>query len=120
MGEMSHDLAMQEVKKASVLTLPSHSEGFPYSICEAMFAGKAIVASDVGAIPMLLDNMCGVVCERMNVDDLARCLKKVMCDEPFRKKLSENAVKKASNFLSVDKVMMQYKAIWENSPMQIH
>ena len=115
MGEMSHDLAMQEVKKASVLTLPSHSEGFPYSICEAMFAGKAIVASDVGAIPMLLDGLCGIVCKRMNVDDLATCLKKVMDDEPLRRILSENAAKKAREKLSVSRVMEQYKNVWKIS-----
>lgn len=112
MGEMPHDKAMQEMKKASVLTLPSHSEGFPYSICEAMFAGKAIVASDVGAIPMLLDDMCGVVCKRMDVEDLAKSLKKVIEDEPLRKTLSENAARKAREKLSVSRVMEQYKSVW--------
>ena len=115
MGEMPHDKAMQEVKKASVLTLPSHSEGFPYSICEAMFAGKTIVASDVGAIPMLLDDMCGVVCKRMDVDDLANCLKKVIEDESLRKTLSENAARKAREKLSVSRVMEQYKSVWKKN-----
>lgn len=113
MGEMSHNQAMQILKNAAILTLPSHSEGFPYSICEAMFAGKAIVASDVGAIPMLLDNNCGVICKRKNVDDLAKCLKSVLGSEALRKTLSENAAKKSRADLSVDRVMQQYKYVWK-------
>lgn len=115
MGEMPHDQAMQELRNAAVLTLPSHSEGFPYSICEAMFAGKAIVASDVGAIPMLLDENCGLVCKRMNVEDLVKNIKLVLGDESLRKKLSENAAKKSREKLSVSQVMRLYKSIWKNN-----
>jgi glycosyltransferase involved in cell wall biosynthesis len=39
-----------------VLIMPSHNEGLPYALLEAMAAGCAIVASDVGGIPEVVQN----------------------------------------------------------------
>lgn len=114
-GELQHQKAMEELKSAAILVLPSHSEGFPYSICEDMFAGKAIVASDVGAIPSLLGDGCGILCRRKDVDDLVKALKAVLSSEEMRKKLSVNARNKAEKELSVPSVMNQYKKIWKDS-----
>lgn len=39
---------------ANVVVLPSYSEGMPLAICEAMAAGKMIIATDVGDIGIFL------------------------------------------------------------------
>jgi glycosyltransferase involved in cell wall biosynthesis len=41
---------------ASVFVLPSHSEGSPMVLLEAMMAGVPIIASEVGGIPEILTN----------------------------------------------------------------
>lgn len=58
-GAISNDEAVARVARADVFVLPSYSEGFPRSILEAMALGIAIVATNVGAIPEMLQGNLG-------------------------------------------------------------
>lgn len=62
-GELSHEDVIKEFMKAGLFVFPSYTEGFPNVILEAMASGCPIVASNVGAIPEMLDidnDACGV------------------------------------------------------------
>lgn len=48
-----------EFSQADVLVCPSHAEGMPNSILEAMASGLAVVATDVGAVSKVVDNKVG-------------------------------------------------------------
>lgn len=50
LGELEREKVLNHVAGASVFALPSHTEGFPYAILEAMQSELAILASDVGGI----------------------------------------------------------------------
>ena len=57
LGEIREELVIQErLKKADCLVCPSHSEGMPTVILEAMASGLAIIATDVGAISRQVSN----------------------------------------------------------------
>jgi len=57
-------IADQEVMKtllrgSDILVCPSHSEGMPNIILEGLASGLAIIATDVGAVPAMVDNENG-------------------------------------------------------------
>jgi teichuronic acid biosynthesis glycosyltransferase TuaC len=49
------------MRAADIFCLPSHSEGSPNVITEALSCGKPVVATDVGGIPELVNEECGIL-----------------------------------------------------------
>jgi glycosyltransferase involved in cell wall biosynthesis len=111
-GELSHDEAMRTLASASVLVLPSHTEGFPNVVLEAMALGTAIVASDVGAIPEMLGDRSGIVVPARDVDRLTRALRLVLEDAGLRAELGSRARRRALAEYGLDVVFAQYVATW--------
>ena len=66
----------------------------PLKIAEYMASGKAIVASDVGEVPRMLDG-CGILTEPGNVYSLAKGIIRFLEDENLRKKCEKKARKMA-------------------------
>ncbi|HXB75631.1 MAG TPA: glycosyltransferase [Candidatus Acidoferrales bacterium] len=46
---------------ANLLCLPSYSEGCPSVVIEALSSGRPVVATDVGGVPELVDENCGIL-----------------------------------------------------------
>ncbi|MBA3064160.1 glycosyltransferase family 4 protein, partial [Candidatus Woesearchaeota archaeon] len=66
----------------------------PLKIVEYMASGKAIVASDVGEVPIMLDG-CGILTEPGNVYSLANGIIRFLEDEKLRKECERKARKRA-------------------------
>ena len=66
----------------------------PLKIVEYMASGKAIVASNVGEVPVMLDG-CGILTEPGNVYSLAKGIVKFLEDEKLRKECERKARKRA-------------------------
>lgn len=54
-GKLSFDEIFIELADSDIFLFPSHSEGFPLSVVEAMAIGLPVVATRVGAIPQMID-----------------------------------------------------------------
>lgn len=60
-GRMDSEGVAQLFSAADAVTLPSHNEGLPNVVCEAMLAQRAVVATTVGGIPEILTSDRGVL-----------------------------------------------------------
>lgn len=77
---------------ADIFALPSLYEYHSIAVLEAMRAGKAIVATNVGGNGESIDNMVhGLLIEAENAMELAAALKKLITDKDMRQKLSHAA-----------------------------
>jgi len=75
LGAQPHDQVAELLAKACVFCLPSHWEGFPLSVLEAMAAGCAVIASRVGEVPEILANgEAGILVEAKDVPELASAI----------------------------------------------
>jgi glycosyltransferase involved in cell wall biosynthesis len=114
LGELEHDEAMQLMAQCELFVLPSHTEGFPNVLLEAMAMGKAIIATSVGAIPDILSDGCGLVIEPKDLEGLKATLLKLMLDERLRHHYGARARKKVQQEYSLEAVFARYVDIWRS------
>lgn len=63
-GEVKEVQRLKEIiDQCDILVTPSHSEGMPNVILEAMARGLAVIATNVGAVPMMVNDTNGVLIE---------------------------------------------------------
>lgn len=113
-GELEHDEAMGILANSKVFILPSYTEGFPNGILEAMALKNVVIASDVGAIPQMLEGDCGVVINPKSEEEIITALREVLSDEEYIEVVAENALNKVKSEYAIEKVYELYKEIWEN------
>jgi glycosyltransferase involved in cell wall biosynthesis len=83
-------------QKADVFVLPTYAEAMPMSVIEAMAAGLAVIATNVGGIPELIeDGADGILFSPGAVEPLADIVSLLLENENIRLSLGENARRKA-------------------------
>ena len=80
------------LSRASVFVLPSHAEGMPVSLLEAMAAGCPVVATRAGGIPDLVeDGVNGLLVDAGDRDALALALHRLLVDRELAARLGRAA-----------------------------
>jgi glycosyltransferase involved in cell wall biosynthesis len=91
-GALANDEVRAILARADIFCLPSHSEGAPLSVLEAMSAADAVVATDVGDVPEMLDEgRAGVIVAARDPAALAGALRPLLEDEERRAALGRAA-----------------------------
>jgi glycosyltransferase involved in cell wall biosynthesis len=99
-----------------VLAMPSISEGMPMALLEAMAAGKAVVASRVGAIPKVIDHgVNGWLIDSGDVNGLVTGIKEILGSENFRARLGCAARQTIESRFSAEIMAQNYLEIYREA-----
>jgi glycosyltransferase involved in cell wall biosynthesis len=103
-GYMDH--AAEYLKAFTIFVLPSLKEGLPYTILEAGHASLPVIATTVGGIPEIIEDMkSGVLVQPKNIRELAHALS-FMIEHPEERKKSGTALKeRVSKQFSLEKML---------------
>ncbi len=112
-GELKHEEVLKKMLECSLFVLPSYTEGFPNVILEAMKCKKTIVATNVGAIPEILDGDCGVVIEPKDTDSLANAMEFCLLNNKISAFYAFNAFNKVNKFYDSNRIVDELIGIWK-------
>jgi glycosyltransferase involved in cell wall biosynthesis len=84
-----------------VFCLPSHREGLPVSICEAMLSARSVVATPVGGIPEIVeDGASGFLVPTGDTPALAARLRTLALDPALAARMGEAGARFAQTHLT--------------------
>jgi glycosyltransferase involved in cell wall biosynthesis len=115
-GSATFEGRVREVRDAyaagQVVVLCSISEGFPYSLIEAMACGRPCVATDVGGVSEALADDAGLVVMPRDPPALAEACLKLLRDADLRKSLGARARERALEHFTVDRAVGAFDEIY--------
>jgi glycosyltransferase involved in cell wall biosynthesis len=95
----------------NVVVLSSISEGFPYTLIEAMVSGRATVSTDVGGVAEAVGDT-GVVVPPREPDAMAQACLRLLRDDLLRHRLGAAARDRALANFTVDQAIDAFDAIY--------
>ena len=97
--------AQRLLARAAVVVLPSHREGLPMVLLEAMAHGRAVVATPVGGIPSLVeDGVTGLLVPTGDARLLREAITKLLGNPALRRKLGRAARAKVEEVAGWERV----------------
>jgi len=84
-GEVRPEDVPMFLQASDFFVLPSHSEGLPQVVLEAMNCGLPVVATRVGGVPeAVIDGRTGLLVDARDCKQLGDAMERMIDDEPFR------------------------------------
>lgn len=94
-----------------VAVLPSDSEGVPVSLLEALARGVPAVATDVGGIPELLGEGCGVLVPPRDPAALAAALERLLSSPQLRAECARAGRARVEREFAVEPVVLRLREL---------
>lgn len=101
-GEVSD--VFNYISLVDIFVFPSHYEGFPRVILEAMALAKPVVATDVGGVgELVVDSETGFMVSMGDVDGLVKMVSNLVENTLLRKKMGKKGKQRIQNHFTIEK-----------------
>jgi teichuronic acid biosynthesis glycosyltransferase TuaC len=116
LGRISQPELSTLLAASDVFAFPSHAEGLPGAVCEAMLSGRTVVASEVGGIPEIVkDGETGLLVPKADPTALAHAIRRVLGDDAERSQIERNAYDFALHHLTWRVNAAAYDALYRET-----
>ncbi len=114
LGRVNSEILLEWLSKASVLLLPSYSEGLPTVCIEALASEVPVVASDVGGTSeIVIDKETGFLVPPGNSKIFVNRIMNLLDDENTRRKMGRNGRRLIKRYYTWDNVVEKTEKIYE-------
>jgi len=109
------------LRESDIFVLPSLIENQPLSVIEAQLAGKAIIVSNAGGLPeMIQHGVTGLVSPAGDAYQLYGHLKELLENESYRKKLGDQARIWGTSYWSMDHMVDRMVGVYKEAIAKRH
>lgn len=113
---MNRDALDAEYRSADIFLLPSHGEGFPNSLLEAMARALPAVVTPVGAVPEIVEGgVNGLVIPVADADALADAILTLAGDPALRLQMGRANRQKVMDAYELDRVCACFGEVWRRA-----
>ena len=113
------DNASDYLKAFNVFALPSVKEGLPYVILEAGCASLPVVATTVGGIPEIVEDMkSGILIQSRNFRELSHALSFMIEHPEERKKYGAALKERVTTKFSMDKMIWMIESLYQQQSIK--
>ncbi|MBI4379057.1 MAG: glycosyltransferase family 4 protein [Nitrospinae bacterium] len=114
LGNVERNGLVNHYRESDICVVPSFYENFPNSVLEAMSCGKAVIASNTGGIPEVIeDEVSGLLVKTGDVHDLAEKIIRLLKDKEMRELLGINARKRIEGKYSNEVVAKETETTYQ-------
>ncbi len=107
--------APQYLLGADIFLLPSRNEAFPYAILEAGLAGLPVIATSVGGIPEVLEDMQnGILVHKENKKEINEGISYLLEHPEKRSEFGAEIKRKVIEYFSIEKMLEQTIAVYKS------
>jgi len=114
-GPLPHPAVANLMRQSRLLCLPSHGEGTPNCVMEALACGLPVVATRVGGIPDIVEHeKTGLLVDKGDVDGLAATLITLLGDHGQCTRMGQAAQVFAREHLDARKTIDRLVTLYNN------
>jgi glycosyltransferase involved in cell wall biosynthesis len=107
--------AVAVLDAVDVVVVPSRSEGFGITPCEAGALGKPVVATDAGGLPeVVTDGVTGLLVPSRDPEALAAAVLELLGDPERAKRMGEAGRERVTEHFTVERMVKDYLAIYRD------
>jgi glycosyltransferase involved in cell wall biosynthesis len=107
-GQLEHALVPDLLARAEVLAYPSHMEAIGIALIEGLAAGKGLVIGNTGPAREVVEHgVSGLLCDPFSPASIANAVIMLLKDQSLRRKLGEEARRRAVDLFSLDIVVQR-------------
>jgi glycosyltransferase involved in cell wall biosynthesis len=116
-GWANQEVKLRALAEADVLVIPSHVEGMPNVMLEAIASGVLVLATQVGGIPEIIqDKVTGILVKPSQPQELAAAVEWILSNRHQVEGMREKAYKKITAECSLETVADKFQEKFLSTP----